>query len=581
MSTDRKIAVIGAGAIGGLVAGYLKDKGEDVFLVGHKDSVAAIKKNGLNISGVRGDFKIKIDALDELNRKVDLVILAVKTQDIETVVSENKEFLKNTVILTTQNGVQADKILAKYFPKENIISSIVMFGSTYLEPGKITHNFEGKWVIGCPFGVGLSGKGKGLGKKIDEISSILGRAFQVVSTNDIVGMKWLKVFVNANNCLAAITGKSMQETFANLELCKVSMRIWLEGLSVVNKCGIKLVSLPDFPLERLMKSAAMPLDESANIFSGIMTNLSKEPLYGSILQSIKRGRSSEIDFINGEFVALARENGLSAPLNEKLVRIVHKVEESKKFLHPQELLQILCSSPTYVDDKSSLRGASVGLGRRSNPALKNEIASSPVCQERVPRNDENINSPFPKLKLTVTNVDGHCYHGYKTGDEIILEDFTHAPKHFCLGLAHVLFPVIYALSFGAKFPFRDNQRSLLITCPDGGKLEFQAEVFDKNGKIEVGAGSPRPNNGPDPKKMLVEVAQAKGKCAYGYKLGDKWETTGLKCIPDFCGAAFHCAFPALFALNFGAKFFFMDNPDSIDTVTCPDGGNIVFKVSRI
>ncbi len=190
-----------------------------------------------------------------------------------------------------------------------------------------------------------------------------------------------------------------------------------------------------------------------------------------------------------------------------------------------------------------------------------------------------INSPFPKLKLTVNGVYGECYHGYKKGDELILEDFTHPPKFFCLGLAHALFPVIYALSFGAKFPFRDNQRSLLVTCPDGGKLEFKAEILDKDGKVE---NLPKDPNfkGPNPKKMVIEVVQAKGKCVFDYKVGDKWETTGLKCIPGFCGAAFHCAFPALFALNFGAKFFFMQDPNSIDTVTCPDGGNIIFKVTR-
>jgi len=206
-----------------------------------------------------------------------------------------------------------------------------------------------------------------------------------------------------------------------------------------------------------------------------------------------------------------------------------------------------------------------------------------------------VNSPFPKLKLTVANVYGNCYHGYKIGDEIILEDFTHPPKHFCLGLAHALFPVIYALSFGAKFPFRDNQRSLLVTCPDGGKLEFKAEILDKEGKVEFVPKDPN-FKGPNPngsttltigieqsrsaKKMLIEVVKTKGKCTFGYKVGNKWETEGLKCIPGFCGAAFHTAFPALFALNFGAKFFFMDNPDSIDTVTCPDGGNVIFKVTR-
>jgi uncharacterized repeat protein (TIGR04076 family) len=191
-----------------------------------------------------------------------------------------------------------------------------------------------------------------------------------------------------------------------------------------------------------------------------------------------------------------------------------------------------------------------------------------------------VNTPFPKLKLTVTGVFGLCYHGYKERDEIILEDFTHAPKHFCLGLAHALFPVIYALSFGATFGFRDNQRSLLVTCPDGGKLEFKAEILDQQGNLQVIPRDPH-HKGPNPKKMTIEVVKAKGKCTFGYKIGDKWETQGLKCIPGFCGAAFHTAFPALFALNFGAKFFFMENPDSIDTVTCPDGGNIVFKVTRI
>lgn len=212
-----------------------------------------------------------------------------------------------------------------------------------------------------------------------------------------------------------------------------------------------------------------------------------------------------------------------------------------------------------------------------------------------------VDTPFPRLKLTVTGVFGLCYHGYKIGDELILEDFTHPPKHFCLGLAHALFPVIYALSFGACFPFRDNQRSLLVTCPDGGKLEFKAEILDRDGKVQVipkdpnfsrqaiqkeggippGSKEPVAGKGPNPKKMEIEVVQAKGKCAFGYKIGDKWETQGLKCIPGFCGAAFHTAFPALFALNFGAKFFFMPDPDSIDTVTCPDGGNIVFKVKRV
>ena len=67
------------------------------------------------------------------------------------------------------------------------------------------------------------------------------------------------------------------------------------------------------------------------MFSGIMCNLSKEPLYGSILQSIKRGKSSEIDYLNGEFLKLADAAGLNAPLNKRLVEMVHQVEKDKMF----------------------------------------------------------------------------------------------------------------------------------------------------------------------------------------------------------------------------------------------------------
>lgn len=190
-----------------------------------------------------------------------------------------------------------------------------------------------------------------------------------------------------------------------------------------------------------------------------------------------------------------------------------------------------------------------------------------------------IKTPFPKLKLTVLNIYGDCYHGYEVGDELTLGDFTHPPKHFCLGLAHALFPVAYALSFGACFPFMDNQRSLKVTCPDGGKAEFLVEVLDKDGKVEF-IPKDSSHKGPNPKDMEIEVIKAKGHCSYKYKVGDKWGVKGLKCIDGFCGAGWHVAFPALFALNFGAKFFFMKDPDTLDTVTCPDGGNIVFKVSR-
>ncbi|MCX5704544.1 MAG: 2-dehydropantoate 2-reductase [Candidatus Omnitrophica bacterium] len=325
-----KIAVIGAGAIGGLVAGYLKLKGNDVTLVGRPDAVKAIKADGLRISGVRGELDISLPVCEALSEKVDLAILATKTQDLESALKTNIDFIRDALVLTTQNGLQADSIVSGFIPKEKIISSIVMFGSTYLKPGEIVHNFDKSWIIGKAFGRNDD--------SVVKVSHVLNTIFPTIVSEEILGMKYLKVFVNSNNCIPAILGVSMQEVFSDVDICAVSVAIWKEGLSVMNKAGISLSSLPDFPLERVTKLAALSLPEAAKIFSGIMTNLSREPMYGSILQSIKRGKNSEIDYINGEFVALAKKNNAIAPLNEKLVEMVHQVEPTGKFFSKQELL---------------------------------------------------------------------------------------------------------------------------------------------------------------------------------------------------------------------------------------------------
>jgi len=326
-----KIAVIGPGAIGGLVTGYLRLKNEDVWLVGHSSSVKEIREKGLSISGVRGYFKVKVDINEKLDFHPDVVILATKTQDIEEALKANSTFLDRAVVLTCQNGVRADKIACRYIKEDNVVSSIVMFGSTSLSAGKLVHNFEGNWIIGR-----LDG---GNNPSVDKVSEIAGKIFPTVVTDNIRGMKYLKIFVNANNCIPAILGLSMQEVFSDPKVSRISINIWREGLKVIKKAGINLVSLPDFPLERLTKLTSMPEQEAAKIYSGIMQGLSKEPLYGSVLQSIKRGRPSEINYLNGEFVALAKECGFTAPLNERLVGMVHEVENGRGFFKKEELIE--------------------------------------------------------------------------------------------------------------------------------------------------------------------------------------------------------------------------------------------------
>jgi len=328
-----KIAVIGAGAIGGIIVAYLKKAGEDVVLIGRRPQVDAINAKGLMIKGVRGSETIQVPALTRLDQSYDLVIFAVKTQDIEEAFAANSEYLEKGLLLTTENGVQADNILSSHVDRDRQLSSIVMFGATYIEPGVITFNFEGDWIIGRPFGY--------LDPTTHAIIAVLSKAFKTVPSSDILGQKYLKLFVNFNNCIPALVGKSMQETFADMDLCRLSIMLLKEGLDIVTQAEIELVSLPDFPKERMYGLVKMPIKEAAGIIHKTLTSLSREALYGSILQSIMRKVPSEIDFINGEVVQLAHHLKIPATLNSKVVDMVHEVERRGKFFSVEEVKSLM------------------------------------------------------------------------------------------------------------------------------------------------------------------------------------------------------------------------------------------------
>lgn len=324
-----KITVIGGGAIGGAVAGYLHQAGCDIELIARSQTVSSIHQNGLKISGVRGESIIHLPVKEKMTEPADLVIFATKSQDLEEAYQLNNAFLDTGLILTTQNGVQGDNLLSVHFERERQLSSIVMFGVTYQSPGHLIYNFDGDWILGRPF--------TPLDPIAHDVAAVLSKAFKVELAWDIMGQKYLKLFVNFNNAIPGLTGLSMQETFADLDLCRLSIRLLQEGVGIVQSAGIQLVSMKDFPKERILGLTQMPLDAAANILNKTLTGLSREPLYGSILQSIMRQKASEIDFINGEVVRLAKHLKVPVPLNEILVDLVHEVERNNRFMAKEEI----------------------------------------------------------------------------------------------------------------------------------------------------------------------------------------------------------------------------------------------------
>ena len=285
---------------------------------------------GINIKGARGACNVKVKVDTKLSESVDLAIFASKINDLKPLIENNLPFLKNAIILSTQNGIKADYILNEYFSEEKIITGIVMFGATFSAPGVVIHNFEGDLIIGNIFDETID--------DFSEIEKCLKPAFNICKLERIKGAKYLKLLININNCIPACLGCSMQEAFSDLEMAKLAITLNREAYRIITESQIKLVSLSTYPKERIEGLVSMDLSQAAGIFSKVMVNLSKEPLYGSILQSINKGKLSEIDYLNGEIVRLASSNNLKAPLNAKMVELIHQVESSCRFFNKDELL---------------------------------------------------------------------------------------------------------------------------------------------------------------------------------------------------------------------------------------------------
>ncbi len=331
-----KIAVMGAGAIGSVIGGLLSKAGEDVTLIGRKPHVDAINQNGLILEAESGKTVIQVKAAEDLDFKPDLALLTVKTQDVESSVRKAQPYLSVAPVVTVQNGVQSDDLVASILGKEHVISGVVTFNGEFLEPGKVSYsNPFGRTalLIGEPFGVE--------GNRIQSFSSLFNEAIPTETSDDIRGAHWTKLVWNLQNAVPAVTGLSYQESYQYSEIRGLTINLVKEALNVINKAGIKTADVPGFPLDPMKAMASMPLPNSSDLLKRMAESLGKIPVLGSMLQSIKRGKSTEVDYVNAEIVKLGKKVVVPTPANTLAVELVHQVESTGKFLTVDELTQRL------------------------------------------------------------------------------------------------------------------------------------------------------------------------------------------------------------------------------------------------
>jgi len=335
------IAIIGAGAVGSILGALLNRAGHKVTLIGRPNHVATIRNNGLKIDGVLGTFTAQIAAHERLDFQPDLVLLAVKTQDVVSALQSNLDFLTDVPLLTLQNGIQSDELVASIIPAQQIISAVVMLNASYLVPGEVTLAYSGGLVIGCPFGERNA--------KVEQVAHILNQVITTRVSNNIIGAHWLKLLVNLNNALPALTNCSFAQVYEDPYLGKLAVKLMREGMNTANQAGIHLDSLPDVsvPMARLIN--LFPVGIAVKIMAVKTRRMEKKwQLLSSALQSILRNRPTEIDYLNGEIVRIGNKFGIPTPLNAKIVELVHQVERTRKFFSVADLLQELSRSNIHV-----------------------------------------------------------------------------------------------------------------------------------------------------------------------------------------------------------------------------------------
>tara|TARA_B110000438_G_scaffold100918_1_gene99787 strand:- start:4176 stop:5060 length:885 start_codon:yes stop_codon:yes gene_type:complete len=281
-----KITIIGPGAIGVSLTYALANSQNEIALLVKEEHGNLVKQGVIRIRKLSGAISNKrINIITELG-KTDLVILAVKSYSVETLVNQLIEI--KTPILCCQNGLQTlNKLKDRINP--NLLSYLVTgAGSSKIEAGFSHHNGKGFTFIGQ-----IEGRNGILVQSVSDSLNINGMECKLVK--NIQDYVWLKAIINsAINSIATINRVRNGE-LRNKELVKDVKNICNESTAIAQKIGIKL-----------------PLDP----WKEIMTILDKTALNKcSMLQDIENNQHTEIDAINGEFVRIASANNLDSRYN--------------------------------------------------------------------------------------------------------------------------------------------------------------------------------------------------------------------------------------------------------------------------
>ncbi|MCU1439890.1 MAG: 2-dehydropantoate 2-reductase [Rhodoglobus sp.] len=325
-----QIGVIGAGAVGGAIAALLARGGHDLEVTARGDHLAAIRDQGLRLTGAWGDHTAFVEANETLTRGPELVIVATKVQDAAAAIRDNIQLLRGVPVVVVQNGLDGIAIAKAASPRSDVVGALATFATSYVSPGEIAITTPGPTYLGVA------------AEENDVPARYAARVLDAVMPTTVIpnfaGAQWTKLVINQINALPAITGLSAQEVISRWPLRRIMTASMRENVRIGLASHVHFETLQTLSHRRLRLFAAMPLWVGQVLPALMGRRLGKRPNPGSTLQSIRRGKPTEIDYLNGAVVHAAEKIGRTAPVNARLVELVHAVERSGEFLSPADVV---------------------------------------------------------------------------------------------------------------------------------------------------------------------------------------------------------------------------------------------------
>jgi 2-dehydropantoate 2-reductase len=327
--SDLKFLVIGGGAIGGITAAQLKKNGIDVEIVcKYPDYAQQITNEGLDVSGVCGNFKIKIKAyasLSEVHEKKDIVLLATKANDMVVATGLIDSVLnKNGFLISMLNGICED-VLADEAGKDRIIGCVTGWGATMEKRGKLIMTSTGDFIIGYP--------GKVTDNTLSQIADILSCVVPASTTDNIIGHKYSKLIINSCiTSLGVISGLYLGKMLMKRKARNVFIEIIREAVIVAEKMNIEIeVFGGKLDFKKFIEGLSVISDLRRHLVL-LIIGYKYRKLKSSSLQSLERGKPTEIDFLNGYIVSNGNLLGVSVPVNTFIVNMIHQIEQKKRIV---------------------------------------------------------------------------------------------------------------------------------------------------------------------------------------------------------------------------------------------------------